>query len=131
MTTVPTTTPAIGSPADRSLSAREQKLHKAAAEFESQLLSSLWKSMKQSFKDDDAEEDSLDPASSSMEDWGIDAMSGAISRAGGMGIGKLIIKELSAKLDAANPQNPALGHKDFPPFADITTDGQGLRKPSD
>lgn len=78
------------------LSPREQKLHKAAAEFESQLLSSLWKSMKHSFAEDN--DDSLDPTGSSLEDWGIDAISGAVSRAGGIGIGKLIIKDLTAKL---------------------------------
>jgi Rod binding domain-containing protein len=83
-----------------------QKLHKAAAEFESQLLSSLWKSMKHSFAEED---DSEDPASQSLSDWGIDAMSGAVSRAGGMGIGKLIIKDLTQKL--ANYQNGNLPKK--------------------
>ena len=92
--------PASGPSSGHTLTPQEQKLHKAAAEFESQLLSSLWKSMKNSFADDD---DSEDPASQSLSDWGIDAMSGAVSRAGGMGIGKLIIKDLTQKL--ADSQN--------------------------
>jgi len=96
--------PASGPSSGHTLTPQEQKLHKAAAEFESQLLSSLWKSMKNSFADDD---DSDDPASQSLSDWGIDAMSGAVSRAGGMGIGKLIIKDLTQKL--ANSQNGNLG----------------------
>ena len=85
----------------QSFSPQEQKLHKAAAEFESQLLSSLWKSMKHSFASDD--QDSSDPARQSLEDWGIDAMSNAVSSAGGMGIGNLIIKELEQKM--VNSQN--------------------------
>ena len=87
--------PASGPSSGHILTPQEQKLHKAAAEFESQLLSSLWKSMKNSFADDD---DSEDPVSQSLSDWGIDAMSGAVSRAGGMGIAKLIIKDLTQKL---------------------------------
>jgi|SRR5215471_7548118 len=75
--------------------AQELKLQKAAAEFEAQLLSTLWKSMKNSFAED---ADSSDPASQSLQEWGIDAISGAISRAGGMGIAKLIIKDLAEKL---------------------------------
>ena len=97
---IPGHLPASAPSSGHTLTPQEQKLHKAAAEFESQLLSSLWKSMKNSFADDD---DSDDPASQSLSDWGIDAMSGAVSRAGGMGIGKLIIKDLTQKL--ANSQN--------------------------
>ena len=99
-------TPLSSPPSRHVLTPQEQKLHKAAAEFESQLLSSLWKSMKQSFADDD---DSTDPAASSLQDWGIEAMSGAISRVGGMGIGKLIIKDLMAKLP--DSQNGKVGGK--------------------
>jgi len=85
------------------LTPQEQKLHKAAAEFEAQLLSSLWKSMKDSFATD---EDSTDPAGQSLQDWGMEAMSGAISRAGGMGIGNMIIKDLTARLNDSQNGNP-------------------------
>ena len=97
---IPSAMPASSISTHHPLTPQEQKLHKAAAEFESLLLSSLWKSMKHSFN---AEDDSDDPASQSLADWGIDAMSGAVSRAGGMGIGKLIIKDLTQKL--AHSQN--------------------------
>jgi len=81
---------------------QEQKLQKAAAEFEAQLLSSLWKSMKNSFA---ADEDSADPASQSLQDWGIDALAGAVSRAGGMGIGRLIVKDLTQKISNSQTGN--------------------------
>ena len=82
----------------RSLSVQEQKLQKAAAEFESILLSSFWKSMKESFAN--PEDDSSDPAHGTLEDWGIRAMSDAVGKAGGLGIGKLILKHLEPQLRA-------------------------------
>jgi Rod binding domain-containing protein len=92
-------TPAISSTSPKSLFAREQKLLKAAGEFESMLLSSFWKSMKESFADPDS--DSLDPAHDTLEDMSIQAMSDAIGKAGGLGIGKLIIKHLEVQLAAS------------------------------
>jgi Rod binding domain-containing protein len=74
----------------------EQKLRKAAAEFESMLLSSLWKSMKSSFASPD--DDASDPAHETLDDWGMQAMSSAVGRAGGLGIGKLILKHLEPLL---------------------------------
>jgi Rod binding domain-containing protein len=70
------------------------KLRKAAAEFEAQLLSSLWKSMKSSFAPDD---DSSDPGKQSLEEWSIDAMCSAVGKAGGLGIGKSIVRALESK----------------------------------
>ena len=81
-------------------SAREtptgRKLQKAAAEFESMLLSNLWKSMKSSFAGSDNE--STDPAHQALEDLGIQAMSSAVGKSGGLGIGKLILKHLEPML---------------------------------
>ena len=77
--------PFLNSPADR-------KLRRAAGEFESLLLSNLWKSMKSSFAAPD--DDSTDPAHDTLENWGIDAMAGAVGKAGGLGLGKLILKHL-------------------------------------
>ena len=97
------------SPADR-------KLHKAAGEFESMLLSTLWKSMKSTFAEPDV--DSEDPAHDTLEDWGIEAMSSAVGKAGGLGLGKLILKHLEPKL--AESQN-GIGQdsgKATPPPAD-------------
>jgi peptidoglycan hydrolase FlgJ len=74
----------------------ERKLRSAAAEFESLLLSNLWKSMKSSFAAPDDE--SADPAHETLDDWGIQAMSSAVGKAGGLGIGKLILKHLEPLL---------------------------------
>jgi len=91
--------PQAGGP--HSSSVQEQKLRRAAGEFESILLSSFWKSMKESFAS--SQDDSSDPAHETLEDWGIQAMSDAVGKAGGLGIGKLIIKHLEPQL-AANLQ---------------------------
>lgn len=74
----------------------DRKLRKAASEFEGQLLSALWKSMKTGFADSDG--DSLDPAGQSLQEYGIDAMSQAVGNAGGLGIGKLIVERLEAQI---------------------------------
>jgi len=92
--------PLMNSPADR-------KLRKAAGEFESLLLSSLWMSMKSSFAASD--EDSTDPAHDTLENWGIDAMAGAVGNAGGLGLGKLILKHLEPMIgqsQAGKDANP-------------------------
>jgi len=74
----------------------DQKLRKAAGEFESMLLANLWKSMKASFATQD--EDGDDPAHDTLEDWGIQAMSEAVGKNGGLGIGRLILKHLEPKI---------------------------------
>jgi len=76
----------------------EAKLRKAGAEFESIMLSTFWKSMKQSFSDEDDDE-SGDPAHDTLEDMGIQAMSTAVGKAGGLGLGKLILKHLAPGLE--------------------------------
>jgi Rod binding domain-containing protein len=79
-----------------SSDADQQKLKKAAGDFESLLLSNLWKSMKHSFDDQSTDSDS-DPAHGTLDDWGIEIMSGAVGKAGGLGLGKLILEHLGAK----------------------------------
>ncbi len=91
--------PAIGTKSKPIESADQQKLKKAAGDFESILLASLWKSMKESFKDPN--EANADPASGTVDDWGIEAMSGAVGKAGGLGIGNMLIKHLAP--DAGGP----------------------------
>jgi Rod binding domain-containing protein len=80
-----------------------RKLQKAAAEFESILLANLWKSMKGSFAASDDE--SADPAHDTLEDMGIQAMSSAVGKNGGLGLGKLILKHLEPLLAPANSTN--------------------------
>ena len=99
------------------------KLRKAAAEFESTLISKLWKSMKSTF-DDPTDEDSTDPSKEVLDDWGIQSMSTAMANAGGLGIGQLILKDLEAKQAHSQNGNAALGHKDSPLPADISGEGR-------
>jgi Rod binding domain-containing protein len=68
------------------------KLRQAAAEFESILLASLWKSMKSSFASSD--EESSDPANGTLDDLGVQSMCAAVGKAGGLGLGRLILKHL-------------------------------------
>ncbi len=77
----------------------ERKLRQAAGQFESMLLSSLWKSMKGSFASDDS--DYSDPAHETLDDFGLQAMCGAVGKAGGLGIANLIVKHLEPKLAAS------------------------------
>jgi Rod binding domain-containing protein len=94
------------------------KLRKAAAEFESMLISNLWKSMKSSLGES-SEDDSTDPSHDILDDWGIRAMSSAVANAGGLGIGKLILKDLEPKLALSQNGNSITTHKDSPSSADI------------
>jgi Rod binding domain-containing protein len=81
------------------LSPNEQKLRRAAAEFESILISTFWKSMKESFG---TSEDSSDPAHDTLDDLGVQAMSSAMGKAGGLGVGKMILKHLESQLADTN-----------------------------
>jgi Rod binding domain-containing protein len=74
------------------------KLKKAAGEFESILLDSLWKSMKETFAD--SEDPDADPTLKSFDEWGIQAMASAVGSAGGLGIKNMIIKSLAPQIEA-------------------------------
>ncbi len=96
----------------------QQKLKKAAGDFESILLASMWKSMKQSFKDPNGS--NSDPASGTIEDWGIEVMSGAVGKAGGLGIGNMIIKQLEPAASGQEAAKPAPEANVFGKLADRT-----------
>jgi Rod binding domain-containing protein len=70
-----------------------RRLKQAAGEFEGILLSNLWKSMKSAFASSD--DDSDDPAHETLDDMGVQAMSNAVGKAGGLGLGKLIVNHLA------------------------------------
>jgi len=84
----------------RPSTVQEQKLRRAATEFESILISTFWKSMKESFALDD--DDSSDPGGSTFEDMGIQSMSQALSKAGGFGFGRLIMQHLQPYVEGAD-----------------------------
>lgn len=85
---------------------RKQKLVKAAHEFEAMLLTSLWKSMKQNGLGED--EQSLDPGSNDLQDLGLQAMSTAVSNAGGLGLAEMIVKQLEPPPAAPHPEAQTL-----------------------
>lgn len=86
-----------------SISPGLAKLTKAAGEFESILLASLWKSMKETFADP---EEDADPTMKSFDEWGIQAMASAVGNAGGFGIKNLIIKYLEPQLSGGGNAVP-------------------------
>jgi len=86
-----------------SESAQLAKLRQAAGQFESMLLESLWKSMKETFSSPD--EDS-DPTLKSFDEWGIQAMASAVGNAGGLGIKNMILKYLEPTIPGGG-QDPA------------------------
>jgi Rod binding domain-containing protein len=94
------------------------KLRKAAAEFESLLISSLLKSMKSTFADSE-DDQSTDPAHDTLEDFGTRAMATAIANAGGLGVGSLILKHLEPALANSQNGNQPPHRKDSGPPADI------------
>jgi Rod binding domain-containing protein len=85
-------------------SAAERKLKDSAGQFESMMLANLWKSMKESFASDD---DSTDPAKGTLDNWGIEIMSGAVGKAGGLGLGKLILQQLEPALHKQETSGPS------------------------
>jgi Rod binding domain-containing protein len=90
--------PPLAQPANsmNSTSPELSKLRRAAGEFESILLESLWKSMKETFSDpNDAD---ADPTLKSFDDWGIQAMASAVGSSGGLGIKNMILKHLEPTL---------------------------------
>jgi Rod binding domain-containing protein len=110
--------PATGTKSKPVETPDQQKLKKAAGEFESILLASLWKSMKESFKD--PKEADSDPAGGTIDDWGIEAMSGAVGKAGGLGIGNMIIKHLEAATGDKPAEKTAAGANVLGNLADRT-----------
>ena len=74
------------------------KLRKAAQEFESMLIDSWWRSMKDSAfgeSDDDSGPTGI------MSDMGTQAMSQAISSVGGLGLANMVVRDLQPKIDVS------------------------------
>jgi len=86
--------PGVG--ATKSNSPSLSKLVKAAGEFESMLLESLWKSMKETFTDPDNPDS--DATLQCFDDWGMKSMAESVGNSGGLGIKNMIIKYLEPTL---------------------------------
>jgi len=85
----------LGTPETSQNKAGMAKLRKAAQDFEAIMIDSLWGSMKDGSLGSDDDLD--DPTSSSMQQLGMQMVSGALAKAGGLGIGKMIVRELQSK----------------------------------
>jgi Rod binding domain-containing protein len=70
--------------------AKHQKLEKSAQDFEGLLLGTLWKSM----GDDMKESLGDDSAGESFLDMGLQAVGNAVAKTGGIGISRMILKNL-------------------------------------
>ena len=107
----------------RNPETQEQKLRKAATEFESILISTIWKSMMESYGLD---EDSSDPGQATFEDMGVEAIGQALSKSGGFGIGRLIVKHLEANLQGTGGDYKQKGGN----VGEVFADRRGERKQS-
>jgi Rod binding domain-containing protein len=83
---------------------QKQKIEKAAQEFEGMLLSALWKSMGEDLKDSLGNSDG-DSAGSSFVDMGLQAASAAMAKAGGVGIGRMLLKSLEKQVQVDGTQD--------------------------
>lgn len=82
-------------------------LKKAAQEFESQLLSALWKSMQGSL---DSQDESSDPAAGNIQDLQVQALCSGMANSGGIGIAKMITKHLDSAGEAKPSAQPKQNH---------------------
>jgi Rod binding domain-containing protein len=72
-------------------SINEQKLRKAATEFESMLLSKWWSAMRDSGL---SGSDETDPGHDTLDQLGMQALSTAIAGSGGIGLGAIMVRDL-------------------------------------
>ncbi len=84
---------AVQTPANKASMA---KLQKAAQDFEAIMIDSLWGSMKDGSLGSD--DDLQDSTGGSLEQLGMQMVSGALAKAGGLGIGKMIVHALQSKV---------------------------------
>ena len=75
--------------------AQMAKLQKAAQDFEAILINSLWGSMKEGSLTSD---DDLQGSSNSLEQFGMQMVSSALAKAGGLGLAKMIVHALQSKV---------------------------------
>jgi len=73
-------------------SPQAKKLVKAATEFESMLISSWWSAMKEGGLP--GGEDDSDPGKETLDQLGMQAMSAAVAKGGGFGIGAMLVHSL-------------------------------------
>jgi|GEM_PF-1763000 Rod binding domain-containing protein len=89
-----------------------ERLLRAAQDFESLLLASLWKTLQ---NDPLTQEDDSGPT---MTDWGIEVAAQQLARAGGIGIGRMVLEQLERSIKvssgAADSENRQTGSRAVP-----------------
>lgn len=93
------------SPASAQAGQQQQKLEKAAHEFEGMLISSLWSGFQ---NDPMTAPDDSDPGADSIKSLGLQAMSSALAAHGGLGLANMIVHQLSP-LKSAQPADDKEG----------------------
>jgi len=86
-------------------SPREKKLMKECRQFESILIANLWNQMEKGIGWDPGN----DPGAGTMQGFGIQAAATGIANAGGLGIARMLYRELAPHLNDAPSQSPATG----------------------
>jgi Rod binding domain-containing protein len=79
----------------QSMSPTEKKLRKAATEFEAMLLSKWWSAMRDSGL---GGSDQTDPAHDTLDQLGMQALSSAVAGAGGIGLGKILVRDVLSNI---------------------------------
>lgn len=90
---------------ESSTSLESKKLRKAAMDFESLLISSLWQSMQSDSLG--ASEKESDPGADTLKQLGVQAMASALAAAGGLGIGQLLLRQLAPAIDSKSSPGEA------------------------
>ena len=85
----------------------EQKLRKAATDFEAILLSKWWSAMRESGLP--GSDDQSDPGHGTLDQLGMQALSTAVAQAGGLGIGAMLVHSLLSNLATAQSARAEAG----------------------
>jgi Rod binding domain-containing protein len=94
----------IASPAQGTGSPAEQKLRKAAADFEAMLLSKWWSAMRESGLP--GSEDESDPGRETLDQLGIETMSRAVANGGGLGLASILVDGVRSSARAVKDLKP-------------------------
>jgi Rod binding domain-containing protein len=78
------------------------RLEKAARDFESLVLETLLKEMRPGAPGGDS---SSDPASETLDSFGVTALSGVMSKTGGFGLAEVLVQAMEAQVRAIATQN--------------------------
>ena len=61
-----------------------------------------------------SDDDSTDPAGKSLDDFGVESLCNAVGKAGGLGLGKLIVHSLESKVQQSPPISQVFQNRKVP-----------------